>query len=529
MRKSTKPIEEKSEYSICAGNVDSFYAANDGAIFGIAFGKIFEMEGLDPFNEFMLSSKRYFKNMAASIVQTYDELFLDEGGKFTSEAAFILFKILNAKSIIMTTKQMPAEKFIEMIDEILLSGEKVFIKTITQYVADNVPESLDEATELARERKKKINNELRMTDKHAQALISLGYTYRILIPLIAEYLLYNKPSKIKDPEDEEDSEYDDVCSAIFSHIFETMVSNPTALRNKLYRLVESRIVKTTFSDKRFWELLKKLSITKETESLEIYKKILTNAIPKIAITENMNIVGFLQAVIHNQVEFLFQRKFKYKLAVIKGNSIDKKESTEDELDDFSDFEKVEFLNVRKNEGSHIIRKLNVSDTVPTIPGKLGVFVEDAEVKELLKTLKRNSIQEQIVSMIILKYFDDAQAIKYLNFYEYAYLVLACKKFLQEHKFIYLPQILTAICEKHKERVNICGKKVRPQIMRSKKYDELFKMKYRGFSDLVDVPFLGAIGTTYSSEFKNEAGEEIFNSTVKVPKIAEEMIDLAWLV
>ena len=66
-------------------------------------------------------------------------------------------------------------------------------------------------------------------------------------------------------------------------------------------------------------------------------------------------------------------------------------------------------------------------------------------------------------------------------------------------------------------------------MRSKKYSELFAMKYRNFSDLVDIPFLGIIGTTYSSEFKNEAGEELFNSSVKVPKIAEELIDLAYLI
>ena len=124
---------------------------------------------------------------------------------------------------------------------------------------------------------------------------------------------------------------------------------------------------------------------------------------------------------------------------------------------------------------------------------------------------------------------DPQAIKYLNFYDYAFLVLACKKFLTAHKFIYLPMILTAVCEKHKERVNICGKKVRPEIMRSKKYTELFQMKYRDFSSLVDAPFLSAIGTTYSSEFRNELGEDLFDGSVKVPKIAEEMIDLAYLV
>ena len=524
-----KKTEEKAVKKIDSGNLDSFYSTNDGAVFGIAFDKIFEKDGLEVFNEFAISSKRYFKNMSPLIVQTYDEIFIDDGGRLNPDLAFILFKILNVKSIIMSTKNIPCDKMIEHLDDILLSADKLFLKTIAKYVKENMPETMDAKTEELREKKRKINKELQMTDAHGRTLVTLGYTYRLLIPLIAEYLMYVKQSDVKVEDPEEDTENDDVCSAIFSHIFEVVVPNPAALRNKIYRLVESRMTKTTFSDKAFWDILKKISITKETEALDIYKKILTNAIPKIAISENMNIVGFLQAVIHNQVDFLFQRKFKYKLTILEGNSVEKKTSTEDELDDFSDFEKVEFLNVRKNEGSHVIRKLSVLDIAPTIPEKLGVVVESAEVKEALKTLKRNSIQEQIVSMIVLKYFDDPQAIKYLDFYNYTLLVLACKKFLIQHKFVYLPMILTAICEKHKERVSICGKKVRPEIMRSKKYSELFAMKYRNFSDLVDIPFLGIIGTTYSSEFKNEAGEELFNSSVKVPKIAEELIDLAYLI
>ena len=511
------------------GSLDTFYTKDDGAVFGIAFDKIFEKEGLDTFNSFILTSKRYCKNLAVSIAQTYEEIFTDEGGKINNETILILFKILNAKSIIMSTKNFQYNKFIELLDDVMSAGDNLFSKTISKYVAENMVENMDKTTEEMREKKRKINKELQMTDAHGRDIVKLAYAYRLLIPLISEYFFYNKTSLTQPvSDDEDDVEYGELCSTIFSHIFDTIIDRPDALRNKIYRIVESRISKTTFSDKKFWDMLKKVAITKDTEALKIYKKVLVNAIPKIMISDNMNIVGFLQAVIHNQVDFLFQVKFKHKLVVIEGNDVNKT-STEDNDDDNSDFEHVEFLNIRKNEGSHIIRKLNVADTVTTIPEKLGVFVEDAEVKEIVKTLKRNSIQEQIVSMVVLKYFDDPQAIKYLNFYDYAFLVLACKKFLTAHKFIYLPMILTAVCEKHKERVNICGKKVRPEIMRSKKYTELFQMKYRDFSSLVDAPFLSAIGTTYSSEFRNELGEDLFDGSVKVPKIAEEMIDLAYLV
>jgi hypothetical protein len=109
------------------------------------------------------------------------------------------------------------------------------------------------------------------------------------------------------------------------------------------------------------------------------------------------------------------------------------------------------------------------------------------------------------------------------------LLIACKKFLIQQKYIYLPLILTAQCEKHRERVNISGKKVRPEILNSKKYTDLLKEKYPNFSDEIEKPFLAFIGTVYSSVFKDNDGNEIFNSSVKVGKIAEEIVDIATLI
>ena len=54
-------------------------------------------------------------------------------------------------------------------------------------------------------------------------------------------------------------------------------------------------------------------------------------------------------------------------------------------------------------------------------------------------------------------------------------------------------------------------------------------KYANFAEEIKGPFLAFIGTVYSSIFKDENGEEIFDSTVKVGKIAEEIVDLARLV
>ena len=148
---------------------------------------------------------------------------------------------------------------------------------------------------------------------------------------------------------------------------------------------------------------------------------------------------------------------------------------------------------------------------------------------MMPVIKRNQIQEQIIAFLTFKYFGDKDALKFVDFYQYCYLLIVCKKYLIQQKFIYLPLILTANCERHRERVNISGKKVRPEILASKKYKELISEKYSNFSSELEKPFLSIIGTVYSSVFKDKDGNEIFNSTVKVGKIAEEFADLAKLV
>lgn len=522
------------EIKIDKGSVDTFFAGDGGNIFGIAFDKIFNMEKLSVYNDFDMTSKRNFKNLTYLILETYEELFLDEGGRFKSDAALVLYNILSIKSKLIVN-QTPFSEFIDCIDKITDSADKLLIKMIDEFVEQNYALNLDELTDATKEKKKKVNEELQFSDNHARTLLKISYLYRVMIPIISVYFSFNKSNLTNirvngdiEEVDEEELRFEEANSMIFSHLFEKFSKKDTeALRNKLYKLTHSRISRTAYSDKRFWLAAKNVAITKETEALEIYKKLLTNALPKLSIDGDKNIISFLQSVINNQIDFLFQNKFKHKFTTL-GNNADHY-GDEDNDDDVSEFERIEIQTARTNEGSYIIRKLNIADVVDSIPEKLGVGVTDAEVKHLIRTLNRNSIQEQIVSMLTFKYFDDKNAMKFIDFYQYCYLVIAFKKFLEEHKFVYLPVLLTANCQKHKERVNICGKKVRPEILGSKKYTDLFKTKYKNFEKEVDEPFLSFIGTTYSSIFTDENGEEIFDASVKVAKIAEEILDVATLI
>ena len=353
-----------------------------------------------------------------------------------------------------------------------------------------------------------------------------------MIPVIAVYFDFNKSlyngRADEEDDDSEDSSFVDAVNEIFNYLFEKITKEHTeALKNKLYKLTMSRISKTAFSDKRFWNIAKQLSITIETETLEIYKKIMNNAIAKLSIDADKNVISFLQSVINNQIDFLFQSKFKYKFVPLNNNT--EKYGVSNDDDEMSEFEKMEIQMTRRDEGAYIIRKLNIADILEKIPERLGVGVDDTEVADMIKTLNRNTIQEEIVALITFKHFKDRDALKFINFYQYCYLVIACKKFLEMYKLRYISQILTADCEKHRERLNICGRRVRPEILSSKKYNDLFNAKYHNFSDDVERPLLAFIGTVYSSTFKDKNGNEIFDSSVKVGRIAEELLDLIQLI
>ena len=151
-----------------------------------------------------------------------------------------------------------------------------------------------------------------------------------MIPLVSVYFMYNKNNLVSvvadspdfdemmlDVDDSvEELKFDEANSKIFAYLFDKFATNPEALRNKLYKFTSSRVSKTSFSDKRFWQIAKNVAVTEKTESLEIYKKLLTNAIPKLSIQKDKNAISFLQSVINNQIDFLFQNKFRDKFIPI---------------------------------------------------------------------------------------------------------------------------------------------------------------------------------------------------------------------
>jgi len=512
-----------------------FSTHDEGCYFRIAFDELFNHEKLVVYNDFDLTSKRNFKNLSESIKDTYTTLF-ESDGKVNEEATIVILKILSAQTKIITNPSMQISDFYEIIDDICDSADGLLLNIIHAYIEENYSLKLDEITENMRAKKRNVNEELFISDAAAKTLLEISYLSRVLIPVISQYFIYNKaafPPKqqqgviVDNEETEEEIVFDDANFTIFKYIFDKVAKEQADnLRNKLYKMAYARIIKTAFSAKRYWKIAGNLGITVETETLEIYKKLLTNSMTKLICDPNLNIVSFFTAVVNMQTEFLFQNKFKHHYQALDYEN--EKYSNNNE-DDMSEYEKIEIRIARKDEGTLILQNLAIKDIVDRLQEIFDVPVTDDEVRRMLPKIHKNTIQEKILSMIMVKYFDDITAIKRLDALQYSKVLLCCAKFLEKHKFVLLNQIVLSNCEKNRERIAITGTKIKQKIEEAKLYQDLFTNKYSYFKEEIDKQLSAIIATVYCSVFKDDNGNELFDSSIKVGNIAEELVGLAYLI
>lgn len=526
-------MEDKKQTKIIYGSKNNFYLSDEGNMFGIAFDKFLDYPELEVYNEFEITSKRNFKNLGEMIVDTYRDLFVDMYGELKDENYILIFyALLNLKSEIMLNEnETRLEDFMDSMINILNGNDQLLKNTINQYIDDNYKLDLDAVTEETISRNRKVDEELIITDEHGKDLLRVAFTLRFFIPIISVYLAYNKgiigktDDEIEGDDDLEDLRFDEINETMMNSLFDEMVTKPDELRGKLYKLTSSRMARTEYADRGFWAFADTQGVNVKSKTLEVYNKLLQNAVTKLSIEGNLNILSYILSVINNQIGFMVRDKYKHRFSIMNRN----RNGGIDGSDDLSEYDRLEVQMLKADEGMFALRKLSIENVMLTLPEKLGVSVTDNEVKENLNKLDRHKIQEQIASMLTYKYFEDKSAVKIMDHIAYTRLILLLQKYLIKHKFEYLPKIMISTATKFREKDNIVGRKVRPEIMGSKKYTELFNLKYADFADEVERPLIKTIATTYGSVYVDSEDDIILDNTVKVGKIADEIIDLAFLV
>ena len=513
-----------------------FYINNENDSLYIQFDTIFEKEKFNVFNQFDLSSKRNFKLMAGSILETYETIFLKEN-ELKENLSFVLLNILNAQSQIMREDTMPLKNFLALLDKILHGADDSLLKEISNLIDEEYGLSLDETTKKMREAKKSVNDQLVISDYQAKILIKIAYADRILIPLISQYFIYNKsefPNKTSsvvydDEEEAEDLVFNEINQLIFEHIFESVSGQEKDnLLQKLYKLCYSRVILTSQNSKKFWNVAKNDGITKESASFEIYSKLISNSIPKIKLNKNLNLVNFLSTIIRNQIMFLFSNKFKTHYQIINPSTTDGSlfESNDDNM---TELEKLENHLSRTNEGSLVLHKLSTNEVISKLDEILDVPCSATEINNSLAYVHSNPIQERIVSLLTYKYFKSTENIKTLNIYEYSKVLLCCAKYLEQRKYILLPKLLLSKCIKQKDRNAITGNKIKSQIESTKRYSELLNNKYKDFKADIERNIQSIIATIYNSTFIDKSGNDVFDSSAKIVDLANEIVEMCFLI
>lgn len=504
----------------------------------IKFDELFSKEKFSIFNTFDLSAKRNFKMIANLIKETYENIFLNENGTVKDNLSICLLQILYAQSQIMRTDNISADDFLKLIDKILIVGDNALLTAIDSFIENGYKLELDKDTKKMKEKKKTVNDQLIISDSYAKILIKIAYLDRIIMPLISQYFIYNKqyfPVKVSavqendGEEDKEDQVFNEINQTFFNYLFKVVAKENTEnLQNKIYKMVIARIMRTSFSAKKFWTVAESVGISKESSALEIFSKLISNSVPKIILNKDLNVVNYLSTIINNQILFLFSNKFKTHYQSIN-SSTDSGSMFEANDDSMTELEKMEMHLSRKNEGSLIVKNIIAQDVICTLDEFLNVSTTKEEIAETLKYVHMNPIQEKIVSLLTFKYFKSADAIKHLTAYEYAKLLICCKKYLEKNKFILLPKILMSNCVKQRDRTAITGIKIKSKIEDSKRYKELLDTKYHDFKFDIERNIQAIISTIYNSSFIDERGNDVFESSANIGNVAEEIIDICYLV
>jgi hypothetical protein len=410
----------------------------------ISFDEIFNQSELSIMNIFMLHKKRNFANIGEKIAETLDYVF-----RYSPDIAInyleIKFKIVNEG-----TNYSEEEFTKNILDKIFTEST---ISVINDYVESHYNISLDEKTKQT----ENVNEELQFTDCHAKIILKVSMAMRVVIPLITDYLAEIDLRKSEN-----------LFLSIFGGLFTIFGEKDIDVLSKLHKLIYSRIISTEYSDKIIWNYLRNINIDPHSLTRSFFKKIIVNIIPKLE--DDRNIISFLHVVLKNLIKFQFTVNFPISYKPLNLNQTDS--------EGLSEFDKLEINMVRLDEGTIVIKRSSIAESIQFLKKKLGVSLREGELEYYKERILINKIQTNLMFLFYAQYVGAYNNSLNCNFDEYITLCIMMKKWLDKNNFPVLSKYITAVPDKYMERSTINKKRFIQQLIGSKKYERLFNEKYK---------------------------------------------------
>ncbi|BDE75658.1 hypothetical protein UFVDC4_00088 [Staphylococcus phage vB_SauM-UFV_DC4] len=267
---------------------------------------------------------------------------------------------------------------------------------IRNIVDNNYTINLDQTNaEAMLQSKKVIKRDLQVTDQVNKSFLSTAVMQRFIIPFISQYYVttnkYHCENSDADKERTKNGYFKafNYCMCISS--FDYNVSN----NNKLYKIVEPKVIKTKYNDRVIWRFLDLRSIDPDTVINKIMDKIIRQIVCKLLV--DTSAVSYFTSVIKFSIDYEFQYKYPIKFRSIRL-------STDDD-DDEDSFDKFQMNNFHKvNERLDLANKITIDRFINERLEELNI--SDDYINRLYDKFDYiNDLQSHLIKVYFAEYFN----------------------------------------------------------------------------------------------------------------------------
>ena len=346
-----------------------------------------------------------------------------------------------------TKNDMLMTEFIERINT--LFEDPKLRKAIKRYI-DDVYDY--EETTANTGVKRNINRQLVLNKKHCVDIQQVGAAMKYFIPIISDYFTVG-----------EEKIYN--LNTFYLIVFKLLLASYDEhnITNKIYKLAESRITTTQYSNQFIWKFLRNLGKDPENTTLSLYYRIVLSILYKLDAGRNP--ISYIHTAIKNQLDFTFQENSEIEFQPLNPRSTDENGVTS--------MDKMQMDYARLDEGLEALQNINKRVEIYNfLKNNPEIKVTDDDIKEY-QDIELNKFQINLVFLFFAKYFKTYDMYD-LSRNDFILLIVILKKVLRDKmNLTILAKYLTSFGEFRSKKI-IMKKDFLIRLSKTKIYNKIFK-------------------------------------------------------
>ncbi|WPH64276.1 non-viral RNA polymerase specificity subunit [Staphylococcus phage vB_StaM_PB50] len=331
--------------------------------------------------------QRSYKSILEYIVNDMNFIF--------NEIPHIILKCANICQKIFSKKdEYSEEEFFQDIQDLI--EDEDLRNVVCTIVNDNYTIDLDKTNaEAMLQSKKIIKKDLQVTDQVNKSFLATALLQRFIIPFINQYYVLTNKYHCKNTDEDKERTKNGYFKAFNYCMCITSLDYNVANNNKLYKIVEPKVIKTKYNDRVMWKFLDLRSIDPDTVINKIMDKIIRQIVCKLLV--DTSAVSYFTSVIKFSIDYEFQFKYPIKFRSIK--------LTTDDDDDEDGFDKFQMNNFfKQNERLDIANKITIDRYITEKLKELNISEE--YIKHLYDKFDYiNDLQSHLIKVYFAEHFD----------------------------------------------------------------------------------------------------------------------------